>query len=276
LNPVIVDAVASLSFIALERALSLDKETRADAARKAEELRTAVLDALAHAFKTPLTAIRTASSGLLEMGSLAAPTWELVSLIDEEAERLNTLATRLLQMARLDSAQIRLQPDAVSIPRLLQEILAEHASALVNYSVTVEIPDPDLAVDADADLLKMAMKQFVDNAMKYSKPGSRIRISVREAGRELVFSVHNFGPFICATERERVFERFYRSPEMRHGVAGTGLGLSVAKKIVDAHRGRIWVTSDEAAGTTFYLALPQATAEAVPDGNARLARLSVA
>jgi two-component system sensor histidine kinase KdpD len=270
LNPVLVDAVASLAAIALERARSLDKETRADAARRAEELRTAVLDALAHAFKTPLTAIRTASSGLLEMGSLPDPTtWELVSLIDDQAERLNLLASRLLQMAKLDSAQIRLQPSAVPISPMLRQILAEHASALANHAVTVLVPDAGLAVDADRDLVKMAMKQFVDNAAKYSTTGSPIQISAREIGTEMVFSVHNFGPFIRVSERERVFERFYRSPEMRRGVAGTGLGLSVAKKIVEAHCGRIWVTSDEVAGTTFYLALPRISRH--PDGNAFVA-----
>jgi len=270
LDPVLVDAVASLAAIAIERARSLDKETRSEAARKAEELRTAVLDALAHAFKTPLTAIRTASSGLLEIGSLPDPTWELVSLIDDQADRLTLLASRLLQMAKLDSAQIRLQPAAMPIAPMLRQILAEHASALANYSVTVAVPDPALAVDADCELLKMAMRQFVDNAAKYSKAGSAIQISAREIGGEMVFSVHNFGPVIRATERDRVFERFYRSPELRRGVAGTGLGLSVAKKIVEAHRGRIWVASDEIGGTTFSLALPRAARQS-SDGNARVA-----
>ena len=106
--------IASLAAIALERARSFEKESRAEAARQTEQLRTAVLDALAHAFKTPLTAIRTASSGLLEAGRLSADDLELAALIDEQAEHLNRLTTELLQMARIDAAEVRLQRERVS------------------------------------------------------------------------------------------------------------------------------------------------------------------
>ena len=100
-------AVASLAAIALERARSFEKESRAEAARQTEQLRTAVLDGLAHAFKTPLTAIRTASSGMLEAGRLSADDAELAALIDEQAEHLNRLTTELLQMARIDAAEVQ-------------------------------------------------------------------------------------------------------------------------------------------------------------------------
>ena len=109
--------IASLAAIALERARSFDKESGAEAARQTEQLRTAVLDSLAHAFKTPLTAIWTASSGLLEGGRLSADDVELATLIDQQADHLNRLATELLQMARIDAAEVRLRREPVRCAR---------------------------------------------------------------------------------------------------------------------------------------------------------------
>ena len=107
LDRLTIVAVASLAAIALERARSFEKESRAEAAHHTEQLRTAVLDALAHAFKTPLTAIMTASSGLLETGRLSTDDGELAALIDEQADHLNRLTTELLQMARIDAAEVK-------------------------------------------------------------------------------------------------------------------------------------------------------------------------
>src|ERR1700691_1583920 len=124
LSPIVADAIASIAAIALERSRSLEKETRAEAARHSEQLRTAVLDALAHAFKTPLTVIRTASSGLLEAGGLAPSQEDLITLIDEESDKLTSLSTRLLQTAKLDASETKLRKEMVVIPQLIDEILA--------------------------------------------------------------------------------------------------------------------------------------------------------
>ena len=111
-------AVASLAAIALERARTLETQNRAEAARQAEQLRTAVLDALAHKFKTPLTVIRTASSGLPAAGELSALQTELVSLIDQEARKLNDLASRLMGAPKLDSTEFAPQPEPLLLSRL--------------------------------------------------------------------------------------------------------------------------------------------------------------
>jgi two-component system sensor histidine kinase KdpD len=104
-----------------------------------------------------------------------------------------------------------------------------------------------------------ALRQLVDNAIKYSDPGTTITISAETAGvpgkGEILISVHNEGPAIRAEDRERIFDRFYRSPGTEHRAAGTGLGLSITKKIAEAHQGRVWV-SGEAKGATFVFALP--------------------
>src|ERR1700722_14175544 len=130
LSPLLADSIASLTAFALERARAFEKQSRAEAARQTEKLRTAVLDALAPAFKTPLTAIRTASSGLLEAGRLDPAQEDLVTLIDEESDKLSALSTRLLQTAKLEASETTLRKEVVLIPQLIEEILPRHAGQL--------------------------------------------------------------------------------------------------------------------------------------------------
>jgi two-component system sensor histidine kinase KdpD len=137
LDRLTIVAVASLAAIALERARSFEKERRAEASRQTEQLRTAVLDALAHAFKTPLTAIRTASSGILEAGRLSTDDVELAALIDEQAEHLNRLTSELLQMARIDAAEVRLRRDRVSVLTLMEDVLERYREQLRGRRVEV-------------------------------------------------------------------------------------------------------------------------------------------
>jgi two-component system sensor histidine kinase KdpD len=248
--------IASLAAIALERARSFQKESGAEAARQTEQLRTAVLDALAHAFKTPLTAIRTASSGLLEAGRLSIDDHELAALIDEQAVHLNRLTSELLRMARIDAAEVRLRPERISVLTLIEDVIARYREQLRGRRVEVSDSAAHLEIHGDRQLLTTALEQFIDNASKYSTPGSPIVVNAEESLTEIVISVHNDGPPIRPVDRERIFERFYRADESRHRATGTGLGLSIAKKAVEAHGGRIWVVSEEFTGTTFFLALP--------------------
>jgi two-component system sensor histidine kinase KdpD len=251
--------LASLASIAFERVHSFEKENRAEAARQSEQLRTAVLDSLAHAFKTPLTAIRTASSGMLEMGGLTSAQAELATLIEEESVKLNELCTRLLQTARLEAEQLSFEKDDLVVSQLISHAVAEQAGRVADHQVEVSVSDPNLAVRGDKELLTMILVQYMDNAAKYSVPGSTIGISVKESRSEVLISVHNDGPAIRIEDRDRIFDRFYRSPDTQHAAPGTGVGLSIVKKAAEAHRGHVWVISDEKEGTTFYLSLPQAS-----------------
>jgi two-component system sensor histidine kinase KdpD len=258
LSPLLADSVASLAAIALERARAFEKQSHAEAARQSEQLRTAVLDALAHAFKTPLTAIRTASSGLLEAGHLDPAQEDLVTLIDEESDKLNALSTRLLQTAKLEASETRLHKETVLIPKLIQELLAEHSDQLDGHHAQVSISNQLVATYGDRELLGTAIMQFIDNAAKYSTPGSPIGIAVDDREDEVIISVHNEGSEVRPEDRERIFERFYRSPGSNHRAPGTGLGLSIIKEAAEVHRGRTWVNSEKGKGTTFFLSLPRA------------------
>lgn len=256
LSTLVVDALASLAAIAIDRHQSFEKEEKADAAKRGEQLRAAVMDALGHEFKTPLTTVQTASSGLLELGGLTELQRELASLIDSEAVRLNELCTRLLLTAKLEADQVSLQTREVNVQELVLGVLASRAAEEVRGRIEVAMDDPALAVCVDRGLLAMILTQYIDNARKYSAPGTPIEISARMTHSEVLISVHNFGSSIRIEDRERIFDRFYRTPDVKNSVPGTGIGLSVVKKAAEAHHGHVWVVSDEAAGTTFFLALP--------------------
>jgi two-component system sensor histidine kinase KdpD len=260
IDPLSADALASLTSIALERHRSFEKKSQAEAARQSEQMRTAVLDALAHAFKTPLTAIRAASEGLLEIGSLTESQLDLATLVDEQAQELNDLATRLLQTARLDSERWSVLPEQIAVSGLISDVLSEQQRRLNQHPVEVSISDSSLATEGDRGLLATIVGQFVDNAAKYSPPGSPIRVAAEGHHSQVVISVHNHGAPIRLEDRERIFERFYRCPETKDIAPGTGIGLSIARKAAEAHHGHVWVISGEREGNTFFVSLPQSAA----------------
>jgi len=256
-GPMIANAIASLAAIAFERYRSYENEMRAESAQQTEQFRVAVLDALAHAFKTPLTTIRTASSGLLEMGTMNQTEYELAALIDEEAAHLNQLCTRLLQTAKLEASSVNLRTEPVIVSKLVDDVVSGLSGTLQGHAVELSIEEHDEPLQGDRALLEMILTQYLDNAAKYSRPNGPIDIAIRESNSELVLSVHNQGPLIQMQDRERVFERFYRSSDAKQRAPGAGVGLSIVKKAAEAHRGHVWVTSAEAEGTTFFLSIPK-------------------
>jgi len=256
-DPLIANSIASLAAIAFARHRSYEKEARAESAQQAEQLRVAVLDALAHAFKTPLTAIRTASCGLLEMGTLDETESELAALIDEESVTLNNLCTRLLQTAKLEVSSVTLRAEPVVVSRLVKDVVSDLSGTLQGHPIELEIEEQDTPLQGDRELLKMILTQYLDNAAKYSAPDSPIGITVRESKSELLLSVRNIGSLIEMQDRQRVFERFYRSADAKKRAPGTGLGLSIVKKAAEAHQGHVWVVSAQEEGTTFFLSMPK-------------------
>jgi two-component system sensor histidine kinase KdpD len=252
-----INATASLAAVAIERARSFSAESSAEAGRQSEQLRSAVLDGLAHAFKTPLTTIRSSSSGLLEMDTLSGTEKKLVVLIDQYAEQLNELTTRLLRTARIDSADLKLKRERIDLIEMIENSIGASSRELGTHPVQLQSAAQRTAVMADEQLLKMALFQLLDNAAKYGSPGSSITIDVREEPSEVLISVRNEGSFIPVEEREKIFQRFYRSPGSDRRASGTGIGLSVVKRVTEAHHGRAWIDSDQQSGTTFFLSLPR-------------------
>ncbi len=263
-----LDSLASLVVLALERHSAFVNEGTAEAARKTEQLRTTVLDGLAHAIKTPLTIIRAASSGLLEVGNLDATQGQLAQMIDEQSVRIEELTSRLLQTARVKDEHLSLQIETVDVPDLIHEVVRDFQSewpeptetASESPTVNISLSQRILPIAADHEMLSTTLKELLTNAVKYSHPGSPIGIAALDSPAELRLSVQSHGPVIRAEDREHIFKKFYRSVDHRHSAPGTGLGLSVALRVTEAHGGHIWFTSTEHEGTTFYLSLPRQTA----------------
>ena len=256
-SSLVANALASLAAITLDRSVSFENESRIEAAHQSERLRAAVLDSLAHAVKTPLTAIQTANAGLSEVGTLNSPQMELVSLVQEESSQLGQLCTRLLQTAKLEAEELNLEKEEIAVGDLVEKAIQTQTGHMHGHAVEVAVLDPAVTVRGDRDLLSMAVAQYLDNAVKYSFTGTAIQVAARESHSEVLISVHNYGPTIPITDRERIFQRFYRSEGSSHLAAGTGIGLSTVKMAADVHRGHVWVISDANEGTTFFLSLPQ-------------------
>jgi len=252
------DALASLTGIALERARAAQRESRAEAARQTEQSRAAVLDALAHEFKTPLTVVRTASSGLLAVGGLTELQTDLLTVIDRQATTLDHLTQHLLMTARLDSAHFAPQREAVLFSALVRGAVDRLSRESDRQRFQVAAPPQECAVLADPEQIRSALAQLIDNALRYSEAGSAIHISMTPEKSRTVVTIRSKGPILAAEDCERIFERFYRAPQTQNVAAGTGLGLSIVKRIVSAHHGSVWAEPAAGYGTSFSIALPSA------------------
>jgi two-component system sensor histidine kinase KdpD len=190
------------------------------------------------------------------MGHLSAAQAELVALIDEQTGLLANLTTRLLTTARLDAGEVTIHASPVEVAPLIEEVVASLGECLARMKVVIDIPDERLVLECDRQLMVMLLTQYIDNACKYSIFGSAITIRAVKVHAEIVFSVRSVGEVIPINDRERIFDRYYRSTTRPSRAAGTGIGLSVAKRVALIHGGSVWVTSDETEGTTFFAAIP--------------------
>jgi two-component system sensor histidine kinase KdpD len=257
-------AIASVVAITFDRYHSFANESRTESMRQAEQLRTTVLDSLAHAYKTPLTVIGTASEGISELGSLSPAQSGLVSLINEQTALLSRLTTRLLKTARLQAADMTPRAEKVAIAPLLEDVVASLRDQLTGFPVKILLERDDLSIRCDRSLLVALLTQYVDNAAKYGTAGTTITIAAVEHVAEIIFSVNSMGPVIPPADFERIFDRYYRSSVSSNRAPGTGIGLSVAKRTAQAQGGHVWVTSEIEKGTTFCASLPT-----MPQGSAR-------
>jgi two-component system, OmpR family, sensor histidine kinase KdpD len=217
-------------------------------------LKSALLDSLAHDIKTPLTSIKAAVTSLL-----AQPVEgdrELLTIINEEADRLNQLAAEVIAMARVEAGKIHLEKQAVAVSELIASAVAEDAAAVKDRPVRMNVPLELPEAEADAEFVQQVIKQLIENAAKYSPPGSPIVISAERKGAKIVIGIADQGPGIEEEERGRIFDKFFRGREHRFATQGTGMGLAIAKGIVEAHGERIWVESEPGQGSAFYFSLP--------------------
>jgi two-component system sensor histidine kinase KdpD len=240
----------------LQRASDFQRSSEAAAAAQVEELRSAVLDAFAHQFKTPLAAIITSAGSLRETGPLLDRQLEMVKAIESQTAGLGRLTTRLLRMARLDREEIRPRMETTDLCALVSHIAEQCRNQFCDRQLLLDTPEDPVEVLSDPEMLGLAVIQLVDNAFRYSPLDSTIEVAVNSQGGSACIRVMNDGKPIALEERSRIFDRFYRG-HARDRVPGTGLGLYIARRIALAHGGTLDLDHEYPyPGITFVLKLP--------------------
>jgi two-component system sensor histidine kinase KdpD len=247
-------AIANLAAIVMERALAEAAARQMEAMQQNEAMKSMLLDALAHEFKTPLTSIKAAASSILDERPSAQK--ELVTVIEEESDRLDLLVSETIHMARIEAGDFRLERQPQVVSDLISTALQKLRILLEDRDVHIET-EPNLPhVMADAELIGLTIRQLLTNALKYANPESPIHIRARAGTGTVKISVKDFGPGIAAADLHRVFEKYYRIRDHTDRIPGTGMGLAIARSIIEAHGGQIWVESTLGHGSEFFFTLP--------------------
>lgn len=265
LSDAALHSLLNLVAIGLERAASQTALNRAEIARQSEELKSTLLDAIAHEFKTPLTSIKAVTTDLLSASAYVLPQSqrELVAIADESADRLSKLVTEAIQLSRAEGGTFHLHRGEHFASSLISASLRDMKSLLDGREVHVSMSGDLPPVWVDADLIQMVITHLLDNALKYSPATSPIAISAHLKDGLVVISVADQGPGIPEQEQARIFEKFYRG-QAEKNLKGTGMGLAIAREIMTAHGQDIWVESQVGKGAQFSMSLPIAQGVAVP------------
>ena len=249
------NAIGSLVSVAIDRAQALESLARGEAVKESERLRTLMIDSITHELRTPLTSIKGAATTLLGGAVGADDSRELLTIIDEESDRLNRLVSEAVEMAQLDAQQVQMHFQPVSVLQLIADAREHCGWVDESHPVRVEVP-ATLEVRADAPVLQKVLCNLLENAAKYSSPGAPITISAERQGTTVAISIADRGIGIDSEEQGLIFERFYRAGRQAGVTPGTGMGLAISRAIVEAHGGTITLTSQVGQGSVFTVRLP--------------------
>jgi two-component system sensor histidine kinase KdpD len=253
-----LDALGSLIAISIERAGAMERLSRSEAARASEQLRSVLLDSVTHAFRTPLTSIKASVTSMLSSSPLDdSQRVELLTIINEESDRLNRLVGEAAEMAQLEAHKVTLDLGSHEMSDAVASAIEKSKPALSQHPVEVRLENLP-TVQMDIARIAEVLSQLLENAAKYSPPQSPIHITGELKNGALMISVADRGPGIEDMEQSLIFEKFYRGRNQRVQVQGTGMGLAIAKAIIEAHNGQIGVMSQPGHGSVFYFTLPVA------------------
>jgi len=254
----LLSAVAAQLGLAIERARLRREANQAEVLRRTDELRRALLNAVSHDLRTPLASIM-ASAGSLQQDDVA---WtheerqDFAHAIVDQAERLNRIVGNLLDLSRIEGGSLRPDKGWYDMAALVDEVLGRLRPQTAAHSVVTRVPDDLPAVSLDYVEIDQVLSNLVENATRYAPAGSEISVSARRANSEVRVAVEDRGPGVPASSVQHLFDPFYRVADGTPRPAGLGLGLAVAKGLVEAHGGRIWVENRPGGGARFTFSLP--------------------
>jgi two-component system sensor histidine kinase KdpD len=253
----ILDSVSTLIAVAIERAGAVEKLAHSEASRESDRLRSILLDSVTHEFRTPLTSIKASAESLLEDNDLdESSRRELLTVINEESDRLDRLVGEVAQMAQIDAKAIELHLEPHHIREAIDIAIASTKNTLAKHLLKVTVNDSLPAIRMDVKRIGEVLAQLLDNAAKYSPEGTQITVTSELQQGRLITSVADQGPGIDSFDQNLIFDKFYRGRGQRASIQGTGMGLAIAKALVEAHNGTINVVSQLEHGSVFSFALP--------------------
>jgi two-component system sensor histidine kinase KdpD len=252
-----LDALGGLISISLDRASAVEDVTRAEAAKESERLRGLMLDSITHELRTPLTSIKASVSTLLTSQMRPEVTHDLLTVIDEESDRLNRLVAQAVEMAQLDTQEVRMTFTPQRLADMIYGALETYKITLADHPVTVTLPPSLPLVDADPIWIQKLLGNMLENAAKYSPDGAPIFVSAEVRGSFVGCSIADRGAGIDPLEQSLIFDKFYRARNRAHHTSGTGMGLAICRSIAEAHGGTISVTSQPGNGSVFTFTLPR-------------------
>lgn len=257
-----IEALSGLVALALERARFLRELSHTEALRQSDQLKSALLASVSHDLRTPLTSIRAAVDNLLEKNL----DWDREALLEfhliirEEVNRLTRLVQNLLEMARIEAGELHPVKEWGSVSEIVDNALDRCGAGLGDHRIRLDFAEDLPMARMDSRLIAEVVTSLVDNAAKYSQRGSEVIIRGSISSDQLTLSVRDHGPGIPANELPHIFDKFYRGTSgSAKARDGTGMGLAIARGIVEAHGGRIWAESSPGSGSTFAFTLPVET-----------------
>ena len=255
-----VQMLADLRALAIAHSRLEEADEVVREVRRADRLRAEIMATLTHELRTPLAAIRGYAMAMM-MDDVRWPKWkrtQFLRQIDEECENLQAMISEIQDSALLDIGQLTIEPQPLRLPHLLTEVATEMQRRTHVHRIAVDAPATFPILDADPNRIKQVVRNILDNAIKYSPTGGLVVIRAEAGEQEATVSISDEGVGISPQDMIPLSDKYFRakSPTGYH-VAGTGLGLPVARAIVEAHGGRIWAESKVGQGTTLYFTLPR-------------------
>ena len=253
-------SVAAQVAIAITRAHAIERSARLEAARSADRLRSALIDSLTHELRTPLTAIRAAATSLVNLDGLDDETrTELAAIVDEESARLDRLIGEAMEVAEIESG-VRVKLAPVRVSTFLESAVQTSQAQLANHQVKILACKPETPVWLDPHVLGRVLRHLLENAARYTPPGTQITLSCKAIDDRLEFRVEDNGPGIDSRDIPLIFDKFYRGRQRMTGnkgaVKGSGMGLAIARALMIAHNGGIEVAKVSGRGAGFRLWVP--------------------